>query len=568
MRISAAPLSPFSSSLIPCKSLSTSRTALMYKCELSEVTVPPISFPAMCWSRATEFGSQTALIDGATGSQLTFTEARSLAKAFGSGLLRLGANKGDVMAIVMPNSPDYVVTFLGASEAGLVVTTLNPIYTSHEIRGQLTNSEAKYVVTTPLLLHKVKEALGDTQAVVIVAGKDSEPNLSLSSLLKDSGDMVDSCHPPSSEDLCVLPYSSGTTGVPKGVMLTHANLVANMAQLNHPALDLMKDGETTICVLPLFHIFAMNVTMSNMLLNGGKLVTLPSFDPGQFLDAMLEHRPTFLHVAPPLVGFLASHPLVTEDHLSSLRQIFCAAAPAGPALIELFNRRAPEVRFREGYGMTEMAPAVTFVRGTHLVTGGSTGQLVPNSSMKVKMLKRVLLRTCWQVLDLVTGEELGVGETGELCFKGPQVMPGYFKNSEATASTLVDGWCHTGDIGYYNEDGMVFLVDRKKELIKVKGLQVAPAELENHIRGLEGVTDVAVIGVANARAGEVPRAYVVKGREGLTEEDVKGHVAAALSPHKHLAGGVEFVEQIPKSAAGKILRKDLKASYQQNINGA
>jgi len=502
-----------------------------------------------------EFGPQTALIDGATGSQLTFAEARSVARAFGSGLLRLGANKGDVMAIVMPNSPDYVVTFLGASEAGLVVTTLNPVYTSHEIRGQLTNSEAKYVVTTSLLLPKVKEALGDSQAVVIVAAaQDSEPNLSLSSLLQDSGDMVASCDPPTSEDLCVLPYSSGTTGVPKGVMLTHANLVANMAQLNHPALDLMRDGETTICVLPLFHIFAMNVTMSNMLLNGGKLVTLPSFEPGQFLDAMLEHRPTFLHVAPPLVGFLASHPLVTEDHLSSLRQIFCAAAPAGPALIELFNRRAPDVRFREGYGMTEMAPAVTFVRGTHLVTGGSTGQLVPNSSMKV--------------LDLVTGEELGVGETGELCFQGPQVMPGYFKNSEATASTLVDGWCHTGDIGYYNQDGMVFLVDRKKELIKVKGLQVAPAELENHIRGLEGVTDVAVIGVANARAGEVPRAYVVKGREGLTEEDVKNHVAAALSPHKHLAGGVEFLAQIPKSAAGKILRKDLKASYQQNINGA
>ena len=162
----------------------------------------------------------------------------------------------------------------------------------------------------------MKEALGDSQAVVIVAAdKDSHPHFSLSSLLQDSGDMVASCDSPTSEDLCVLPYSSGTTGVPKGVMLTHANLVANMAQLNHPALDLMKDGETTICVLPLFHIFAMNVTMSNMLLNGGKLVTLPSFDPGeketngvleicsgQFLDAMLEHRPTFLHVAPPLVN--------------------------------------------------------------------------------------------------------------------------------------------------------------------------------------------------------------------------------------------------------------------------
>ena len=267
-----------------------------------------------------EFSSETALIDGSTGSQLTFTEARTLARAFGSGLLRLGANKGDVMAIVMPNSPDYVITFLGASEAGLVVTTLNPVYTPHEIRGQLTNSEAKYVVTTPLLLPKVlklklqsyqsfccqvKEALGDSQAVVIVAGEEAEPNLSLSSLLQDSGDMVTSCDPPSSDDLCVLPYSSGTTGVPKGVMLTHANLVANMAQLNHPALDLMKDKETTICVLPLFHIFAMNVTMSNMLLNGGKLVTLPSFDPGKDLKKMVSFN--FFRTVPECNAGTSAH---------------------------------------------------------------------------------------------------------------------------------------------------------------------------------------------------------------------------------------------------------------------
>merc|ERR1719445_1555493 len=254
----------------------------------------------MCWSRVTEFSKDTALVDGASGSKLTFTEARSLARAFANSLLRLGASKGDVLAIVMPNCPDYIVTFLGASEAGLVVTTLNPVYTAHEIRGQLTNSEAKYVVTTPLLLPKVKEALGESPAVVIVSGEETTTTLSLSSLLQGSGDLLDSHDPPNADDLCVLPYSSGTTGVPKG-----------------------------------------------MLLNGGTLVTLPSFEPGQFLDAMLEHRPTFLHVAPPLVGFLATHPGVTKDHLSSLRQIFCAAAPAGPALIELFNRRAPEVRFRE-----------------------------------------------------------------------------------------------------------------------------------------------------------------------------------------------------------------------------
>jgi len=532
---------------LPSRGLATTRHAQVFHCELSEVAIPALSFPSMVWSRAAGFAEQPALVDGATGAQLTFAEARGQARAFGSALLRLGAQRGEVMAIVMPNSPDYVTTFLGASEAGLTITTLNPIYTPHEIRGQLTNSESKYVVTTPPLLPKVLEAIGDSAIQVILAGPGDPPPscLALAQLLKDSGDLEPST-PATPSELCVLPYSSGTTGVPKGVMLTHANLVANMAQLNHPALDLMADGETTLCVLPMFHIFAMNVTMSNMLLNGGKLVTLPSFDPAQFLAAMLEHRPTFLHVAPPLVGFLVAHPAVTPEHLASLRQIFCAAAPAGPALIEQWGRKAPGVRFREGYGMTEMAPAVTFVRGADMETG-STGQLVPNTSMKV--------------LDLTTGEELATGETGELCFQGPQVMPGYFRNPGATAETLVEGWCHTGDIGYYDQEGRVFIVDRKKELIKVKGLQVAPAELENHIRGIAGVADVAVIGVADDRAGEVPRAYVVRGDPALTEEHVKSAVASALSPHKHLQGGVEFLTQIPKSAAGKILRKELRAAY-------
>merc|ERR1719445_549249 len=244
----------------------------------------------MCWSRVTEFSKDTALVDGASGSKLTFTEARSLARAFANSLLRLGASKGDVLAIVMPNCPEYIVTFLGASEAGLVVTTLNPVYTAHEIRGQLTNSEAKYVVTTPLLLPKVKEALGESPAVVIVSGEETTTTLSLSSLLQGSGDLLDSHDPPNADDLCVLPYSSGTTGVPKGVMLTHANLVANMAQLNHPAMDFMGREEVTVCVLPMFHIFAMNVTMSNILWNGGKMITVPMFEPNMFLKTLLDYR--------------------------------------------------------------------------------------------------------------------------------------------------------------------------------------------------------------------------------------------------------------------------------------
>lgn len=529
------------------RSLATSTTARALASDLSDVVVPEVTFPGMCWSRLEEFPDRPALVDGISGQAVTLREAKHAARCFGSGLLRLGAQSGEVLAIVMPNSPEYAMAFLGASEAGLVITTLNPIYTSHEIRGQLTNSESKYVVTTPQLLSKVQEAVGDTDIRILLTGEDPPSScLSATALFRDSGDLMTSPPAVSPSSTCVLPYSSGTTGVPKGVMLTHGNLVANMAQLNHPLMEFMEDHETTLCVLPMFHIFAMNVTMSNMLLSGGKMVTLPMFDPGQFLSSLLEHRPSFLHVAPPLVGFLANHPAVTEDHLSSIRQIFCGAAPAGPALIDSLKHKAPGIRFREGYGMTEMSPAVTFTRGAELETGGSSGQLVPNTSMKV--------------VDLVSEEEMGSGDVGELCFRGPQVMPGYFKNPAATADTLIDGWCHTGDIGYYDKDGRVFIVDRKKELIKVKGLQVAPAELENLIRTIEGVTDVAVIGVPDPRAGEVPRAYVVR-EEGLTEEQVKEFVSSALSPHKHLTGGVEFLGQIPKSAAGKILRKDLKAAY-------
>jgi len=516
-------------------------------CDLADINIPELTFPEMCWSRVEQYKDNTALVDAVSGRSYTYTEARSLARSFGSGLLRLGGQPGDVVAIVLPNLPEYPIIFMGASEAGFVITTLNPTYTAGEIRGQLVNSEARFVITIPQLVEKVRESTAGTDIKMIVPGPQTDPSVtSLESLLQDQGDLSTSA-PINTNDVAVMPYSSGTTGVPKGVMLTHRNLVGNMAQLAHPAMDFMGREEVTVCVLPMFHIFAMNVTMSNILWNGGKMITVPMFEPNMFLKTLLDYRPTFLHIAPPLVGFLATHPAVTEEHLASLHTIFVGAAPAGTALIDLFHKRAPNVRFREGFGMTEMAPAVTFTRGTGADSKGSTGQLLPNMKMKV--------------VDLGSGELLGAGETGELCFTGPQTMPGYFKNAEATAETVVDGWLHTGDIGYYDQEGYVYLVDRKKELIKVKGLQVAPAELENLIRSLPGVLDVAVIGVPDERAGELPRAYVVKADQSLESKDIEGPVAMALSKHKHLAGGVEFVKEIPKSAAGKILRKDLKSAF-------
>ena len=247
----------------------------------------------------------------------------------------------------------------------------------------------------------MKDATEGTNIQLILIGDHHDHNcISFETMLKDQGDIIDG-YVTSPDSVVVLPYSSGTTGVPKGVQLTHRNLVAQMEQLVHPEVKLVDMEQVTVCVLPLYHIFAMHVTMSNMLWNAGKLVTVPMFEPSMFLKTLVDYRPTTLHFAPPLVGFLANHPAVTPEHLASLNTIVVGAAPAGQALIDLFDKRAPNVRFRERYGMTEISPAVTFTRLQVEQTGGSCGQLLPNTNMKV--------------LDLVTEEEKGPGETGELC---------------------------------------------------------------------------------------------------------------------------------------------------------
>jgi len=536
------------------RTFSSSNTARVLHCDLPEVSIPDLAFHEMCWARVEEFKERVALVDFATGTQLTFGQARHFARQVAGGFVRAGAQQGQVVAMVLPNSCEHVLTFLGASEAGLVVTSLNPAATAGEIHHQLANSGADYLVTLPILLSKVQEAIGQLDIQVVLAGEgESNDNqkLTLSSVIA-LGKEENTCNLPSihPQSTCWLPYSSGTTGRPKGVRLSHANLVANMAQLDHPTVRFIEDKATTLLLLPLFHIGGLNIIMSHGLSHGATQIIMPSFDPGMFLEILTKHRPNTMLLVPPLIQFLAQHPAVTADHLSSIENITGGAAPIGLSLLEQMHQKAPHIRFREAYGMTECSGGVTITRGFGK-TGGSSGQLVPNTSLKV--------------VEASSGEELGPRETGELCFKGPQVMIEYLDNPEATLATLKDGWCHTGDLGYYDQDGNVFIVDRIKELIKVKGLQVAPAELEDAIRGLEGVDDVAVIGVPHPRAGEVPKAYVIRGDQALTETDIKAHVGSSLSEYKQLEGGVEFVDAIPKSASGKILRKELKAEFLRNI---
>jgi len=294
----------------------------------------------------------------------------------------------------------------------------------------------------------------------------------------------------------------------------------------------------------MFHIFALNVTLSGSLYKGAKQVIFPSFEPVVFVKAMEEHKPTFLHIVPPLVGFLANHPMVTQDHLKSLKQISVGAAPVGPSLISQFYKKAPKnTKFYEGWGLTEVAGAASGCRdGFNKI--GSCNQILPNIRLQVR--------------DLETDKAQGPNIVGEILLKGPHCMLGYSNNEKANKETFDDdGWMRTGDIGYFDEDGDIFLVDRIKELIKVKGLQVAPAELEDVLRGLKGVKDVGVIGVKSEREGEVPRAYIVR-EDSLNEDMVHDFMKAQVSAHKQLLGGIKWIEAIPKSAAGKILRRELK----------
>ncbi len=478
-----------------------------------------------------------ALIDGPTGRTLTFGDLEAQIRALAGGLRSRGFGRGDVLAILAPNMPEYAIAFHGAAMAGGTVTTLNPTYTAEEIEFQLEDSGASYLVTIGMLLETANEAAAATQVTEIFTLDPGERRLSdlYGPPLEHHAPIVPG------EDVVVLPYSSGTTGLPKGVMLSHRNLVANICQSQ--AVMAIEPEDVSVGVLPFFHIYGMQVLMNGALAQGSTLVTMPRFDLEQFLQICQDHRVSRYYLVPPIVLALAKHPLVDEFDLSAARQVLSGAAPLGAELAAAASARIG-CEVVQGYGLTETSP-VTHATPMGGFRPGSIGVLLPNTECRI--------------VDPETGLDLDPEADGELWIRGEQVMQGYLNNPGATSITIdADGWLHTGDIGHVDADGYYYIVDRLKELIKYKGFQVAPAELEALLIAHPAVADVAVVPLPDEEAGEVPKAFVVL-KPGVEVEasELKEHVAAHVAHYKQIRE-VEFVEEIPKSASGKILRRLLR----------
>jgi acyl-CoA synthetase (AMP-forming)/AMP-acid ligase II len=514
---------------------------VIFRSPLPDVDVPEVPLTPFVLQRAKRLADKPAFIDGSTGRTVTFGQFANGVRGVAARLADLGFGKGDVFGIFAPNSPEWAVAYHAVASLRGVTTTINSLYTADEVAYQLKDSGAKFLMSVPAFRDRAEPAAEQTGVWLDFAGGDVESPLW-------SGSWWEGGDPPEVDvdplrDLVVLPYSSGTTGFPKGVMLTHHNLVANLVQLDqHHHLS---EEDRVIAVLPFFHIYGQVVVMNNALYKGATVVTMPKFELEAFLSLLQEHRITCAHLVPPIILALAKHPMVDGYDLSSLRRIMSGAAPLDAGLADLCAQRLG-VNVFQGYGLTETSPVTHCTPDDDPAKNkpGSIGPPLPNTDVRV--------------VDWGTGETFGPNQDGELWVRGPQVMQGYLNNPEATAHAIdQDGWFHTGDIGHADADGYFTIVDRLKELIKYKGYQVPPAELEALLIGHPGVADAAVIPKKDEEAGEIPKAFVVRVEATVIDEaGVMDYVAERVAPHKRIRE-VEFIDAIPKSASGKILRRVL-----------
>ncbi|RZW04852.1 MAG: 4-coumarate--CoA ligase family protein [Rhodobacteraceae bacterium] len=491
-------------------------------------------------------GDEVVLVDGPTGQKVTANALKDRIKRFAGGLVQSGYS-GKTVAIMSTNHVDYPVVFHGTAYAGGTISTANPTYTANELNYQLTDSGASLLVTHPAFIDTAREAIKGTGVRQIVTlGHDENIPVSEAAPLDAflGAPRKEQAPVDLDDDVVVLPYSSGTTGLPKGVMLTHRNLVTNVDQ-SLGAIEI-QPGEWTVAFLPFFHIYGQTVLMNVYLARGAGVVTMPRFDLEQFLRLVQEYRTPRIWAVPPVAIALAKHPLVDQFDLSAVRQIFSAAAPADETLMNAIKDRIGAEGV-QAYGMTELSP-ISHIAPAKKAKPGAVGVAVPNTECRI--------------VDPETKKDCMENEEGELWVRGPQVMRGYLNNQKATDETIVEGgWLRTGDLGLIDEDGELWIKDRLKELIKFKGFQVAPAEVEAALLELADVADCAVLGKRDDEAGELPVAFIVK-REGSepTADSIRAALDGRLVSYK-IPAEVTFIDAIPKTASGKILRRQLRDAH-------
>lgn len=548
------------------------KTLSTYASPHGTIAAPNQSFTEYVAAKvATHDPAKPMLVDALSGQTLTFGEfaprvARAAERLRSVAATPFGA--GSTLLIHSPNCVDFPVAFHAALALGGVVSTSNPLYTPRELAHQITDCGASHILTVGAFEQTVKDAvaLSGSQATVGVLGtsssicQDEAEGEGSTFALTDASrtglaqDVIEESTPfDASSCLAALPYSSGTTGLPKGVMLTHGNLVANLEQtyelVKRARPDLLGDKDVLLGLLPMFHIYGMVTILHYSMIHGSTLVTLPNFEPETFLKAIAQHQVNVAHLVPPLILFLAKHPAVKPEMIASLQCIMSGAAPLDAHTQQEASTRI-DCEVIQGYGMTETSPVLTIdcVKGG---VPGAAGQLVPSTEAALKIADPA---SSTGFRDAASGEE------GELWCRGPQVMAGYLNRPDATAETLVDGFVRTGDIATVDGEGNFFIVDRVKELIKVKGLQVAPAELEGLLLTHPCIADAGVVGEPDARTpgDERPHAFVVlKPDAELSAVDVTNFIAGLVATYKHVKA-VTFVSEIPKSASGKILRRVLR----------
>ncbi|HEY8986714.1 MAG TPA: 4-coumarate--CoA ligase family protein [Streptomyces sp.] len=519
----------------------------MFRSEYADVPAVDLPIHDAVLGRAAEFSGLPALVDGVDGTTLSYDQLDRFHRRVAAAFADAGVRKGDVLALHSPNTVTYPVAFYAATRAGASVTTVHPLCTPEEFAGQLRDSAARWIVTVSPLLETARRAAelaGGVEEIFVCDAANGHRSLidMLASRAAEPTPYIDPV-----EDVAALPYSSGTTGLPKGVMLTHRQIATNLAQLQQAVPT--GPGDRILAVLPFFHIYGLTALLNVPLRTGATVVVLPRFDLETFLAAVEKHRITGLYVAPPIVLALARHPAVERYDLSSLKYVISAAAPLDADLAAACARRLNLPSLGQAYGMTELSP------GTHVVPlaamreapPGTVGKLIGGTQMRIVSLDD-------------PGKDLGPGESGELLFRGPQVMKGYLGRPDATGAMIdADGWLHTGDVGHVDENGWLFVVDRVKELIKYKGFQVAPAELEALLLTHPDIADAAVVGTYNADGNEVPHAHVVRRpyADGLSEGEVMMYVAERVAPYKRVRR-VTFVDAVPRAASGKLLRRQLR----------